>query len=81
VTLPEQPAGYAEMLEIAQKLSTDFDFVRVDLYDVDGRVHFGELTHNPGGGLVRLQPREFDRALGELWRFGMPLADRFVRRC
>lgn len=78
--LPEKPAGYAEMLEVAQKLSTDFDFVRVDLYDVDGRVYFGELTHNPGGGLVRLQPREFDRALGELWRFGMPLADRFVRR-
>jgi hypothetical protein len=79
-TLPERPAGYAEMLEVAQKLSTDFDFVRVDLYDVDGRVYFGELTHNPGGGLVRLRPREFDRALGELWRFGMPLGDRFVQR-
>jgi len=78
--LPRRPAGFAEMLEVAQKLGTDFDFVRVDLYDVDGRVYFGELTHNPGGGLVRLQPREFDRALGELWRFGMPLADRFVRR-
>ena len=78
--LPQRPPGYAEMLEVAQKLGTDFEFVRVDLYDVDGRVYFGELTHNPGGGLVRLQPREFDRALGELWRFGMPLADRFVRR-
>jgi hypothetical protein len=78
-TPPPRPAGHAEMLEVAQKLGTDFDFVRVDLYDVDGRIYFGELTHNPGGGLVRLQPREFDRALGELWRFGMPLGDRFVR--
>jgi hypothetical protein len=77
--LPEQPANYDEMLEIAQKLSTDFAFVRVDLYNVDGRVYFGELTHNPGGGLVRLQPREFDRALGDLWRHGTPIPERFVK--
>jgi hypothetical protein len=77
---PAKPAGYAEMLRVAEALSVDFDFVRVDLYDVDGRVYFGELTHNPGGGLVRLQPREFDLALGELWRFGMPIPERFVKR-
>jgi hypothetical protein len=78
--LPPRPANYDRMLEIAQKLSTDFAFVRVDLYNVDGRIYFGELTHNPGGGLVRLQPREFDRALGELWRNGTPIPPRFVKR-
>jgi hypothetical protein len=78
--LPEQPPNYDEMIEIAQKLSTDFAFARIDLYNVDGRIYFGEITHNPGGGLVRLRPREFDRALGELWRDGTPIPARFVKR-
>jgi hypothetical protein len=54
--------------------------VRVDLYDTGGHVYFGELTHYPGGGLVRIRPRAFDRALGDLWRHGTPIPDRFVRR-
>ncbi len=77
-TLPEQPANYAEMVGVAEKLSSDFAFARIDLYNVDGRIYFGEITHNPGGGLVRLQPRAFDRALGELWRNGTPVPQRFV---
>jgi hypothetical protein len=78
--LPSRPAGYDRMLEIAATLGKEFDFVRVDLYDVDGHVYFGELTHYPGGGLVRIRPRAFDRALGELWRYGTPIPDRFVRK-
>ena len=66
------------MISVAQRLSSDFDFVRVDLYNIDGRIYFGELTHNPGGGLVRLRPRGFDLALGELWRTGAPLPSEFV---
>ncbi|MFC4943302.1 ATP-grasp fold amidoligase family protein [Pseudonocardia sp. GCM10023141] len=77
-TLPEQPADYAEMLAVAQKLSSEFEFVRIDLYNVDGRIYFGEITHNPGGGMVRLQPRDFDLALGDLWRNGTPVPARFV---
>lgn len=78
--LPPRPASYARMLEIAGTLGADFEFARVDLYDVDGHVWFGEITHNPGGGLVRLRPREFDRALGDLWRDRVPVPERFVRR-
>lgn len=77
--LPEQPSNYAEMLEVARTLSKDFAFVRIDLYNTDGKIYLGEITHNPGGGLVRLQPREFDLALGEMWRTGAPLPTRFVR--
>ena len=62
--LPAQPPNYAEMLDVAQRLAADFAFARIDLYNVDGRIYFGEITHNPGGGLVRLRPRAFDRALG-----------------
>ena len=78
--LPARPAGYDRMLEIAAALGKEFDFVRVDLYDVDGHVYFGELTHYPGGGLVRIRPRAFDRALGDLWRNATPIPYRFVRR-
>ncbi|MBC3191535.1 hypothetical protein H7X46_10720 [Pseudonocardia sp. C8] len=77
---PEKPASYERMLEIARTLGKDFTFARIDLYDVDGHVYFGEITHNPGGGLVRLRPRDFDRALGELWRNGVPIPERFVDR-
>jgi len=79
-TLPERPATLPTMIEIARKLSADFEFARIDLYDVDGHVWFGEITHYPGGGLVRLRPRSFDRALGALWADGTPIPERFVRR-
>jgi hypothetical protein len=78
--LPAQPPNYAEMVEVAQRLAADFAFARIDLYNVDGRIYFGEITHNPGGGLVRLRPRAFDRALGELWRTGTPIPEHFIRR-
>lgn len=79
-TVPPRPASYERMLEIARTLGKDFTFARIDLYDVDGRVYFGEITHNPGGGLVRLRPRSFDRALGDLWRNGTPIPERFIAR-
>jgi TupA-like ATPgrasp len=79
-TLPERPRTLPTMIEIARKLSADFDFARIDLYDVDGHVWFGEITHYPGGGLVRLRPRTFDRALGALWADGTPIPEHFVRR-
>jgi hypothetical protein len=78
--LPVQPPNYAKMVELAERLGADFEFARVDLYNVDGKIYFGEITHYPGGGLVRLRPRAFDRALGELWRTGTPIPERFIRR-
>lgn len=44
-----KPKTYAQMLEIASKLSEDFDYVRVDLYEIEDRVLFGELTFAPNG--------------------------------
>jgi hypothetical protein len=78
--LPAQPSNYAEMIEVAERLAADFTFARIDLYNVHGRIYFGEITHYPGGGIVRLRPRAFDRALGELWRVGTPIPECFIRR-
>ncbi len=46
---PYRPASYEEMWDLAGKLSEDFPAVRVDLYDVEGRVVFGELTFTSNG--------------------------------
>lgn len=47
-----RPEHLERMLQIAQILSADFDFVRVDLYDVNGKVYFGELTFTPANGVM-----------------------------
>jgi hypothetical protein len=45
------PENFDEMVSVARALSEGFDFIRVDLYNVQGRIYFGELTCTPGGGL------------------------------
>jgi hypothetical protein len=55
------------MLQTAEKLSADLDFVRVDLYDVGSRIYFGEMTATPGGGFARFEPQAMDEHLGMLW--------------
>jgi hypothetical protein len=61
------PACLAEMIEVAEALGAAFDFIRVDLYDVDGEVWFGELTPYPGGGLDPFDPA-LNRLLGASWQ-------------
>jgi hypothetical protein len=61
------PRCLAEMTEVAEALGADFDFIRVDLYDVDGEVWFGELTPYPGGGLDPFDPA-LNRLLGASWQ-------------
>ncbi len=46
-----RPTKLAQMLEIATILSSDFPFVRVDLYEVNGKIYFGELTFSPAAGI------------------------------
>ena len=48
--LPDRPASLQQMIEAAEKLSAPFPFVRVDLYDIDGKPVFGELTFSPSSG-------------------------------
>lgn len=80
ISTPEPPARLEKMLEIAETLAADFDFARIDLYCVDGQIWFGEITHYPGSGRMVYEPREFDVALGDLWRNGTPLPDHLIRR-
>jgi hypothetical protein len=54
------------MLALAEKIAhfVDNPFVRVDFYDVDGRVYFGEVTFYPEGGLGKFKPVEWDYIMG-----------------
>lgn len=60
-----KPVHFDEMLDVAKKLSKDFPHVRVDLYEEEGRVFFGELTFYHFGGFTRFEPDEWDYKLGE----------------
>lgn len=59
-----KPKNFEKMLEVAHELSKDFPFVRVDLYNVEGTIYFGELTFYPWTGYVQFTPDEFDFELG-----------------
>lgn len=65
--LVEKPACLDPMKNIAEKLGEDFDFVRVDLYEIDQKIFFGELTHYPGAGTEEFDPIDFDFRLGKFW--------------
>lgn len=61
----EKPKNYDEMLKIVRELSAEFPHVRVDLYNVDGKIYFGELTFYPSSGYCTFDPDEFDFILGK----------------
>jgi len=62
-----RPARLAEMIELAQRLARGTDFVRVDLYDLPGRIVFGELSSFPAGGDSPFDPESFDVEFGQHW--------------
>lgn len=61
-----KPLNYEEMIAVAEKLSTGFPVVRVDLYNVNGRVYFGELTFTSQGGRMSYFTDEFQNRVGKM---------------
>lgn len=61
----EKPDNLDQMLIIAEKLSQEFPYVRVDLYNVNGKIYFGELTFYPWSGYTEFEPDKFDFVFGE----------------
>ena len=62
--LPKKPSGFEEMKKLAAKLSEGIPEVRVDFYDVNGQVYFGEFTFFHFGGMVRFDPQDWDYTFG-----------------
>lgn len=61
----QKPRGFEEMVKISEKLSQGFPHLRVDLYDINGKIYFGELTFFHFSGNVPFVPNEWDYKIGE----------------
>lgn len=66
-----KPENFETMLNIARKLSEGFSHVRVDLYNLNGKIYFGEMTFTNGSGFDLIHPYEADLHLGSLWKIEM----------
>lgn len=58
------PENINEMIRLAEVLADEYPFVRVDLYNVRGKIYFGELTFYPAGGMGHFTDPQWDRTLG-----------------
>lgn len=62
---PEMPKNFSQMIEAAEKLSSDFPQVRIDLYNINGQIYFGEMTFFHFAGNVPFDPPAFDNEFGK----------------
>lgn len=62
----KKPKEFDKMIELSKILSKNFPFVRVDFYENDGKIYFGELTFFPGNGMEWFSPIEWDYRLGDM---------------
>lgn len=62
----EKPYNLKKMIELSEKLSKKIPFVRVDWYEINKELFFGEMTFYPGSGFEEFTPDEWDYKLGEL---------------
>lgn len=60
-----KPERFDDLKRIAAKLSRGMRFVRVDLYEINGKIYFGEYTFYHGGGFNLFQPEEWEKRLGD----------------
>lgn len=63
-TKPEKPLNFELMKELASKLSFGFPQLRIDLYEINGEVYFGELTFFHHGGIIPFDPEKWDYTFG-----------------
>lgn len=60
----KKPRNFDRMIEMAETLSKNIPFVRVDFYEANGKIYFGELTLYPGNGFEEFTPESYDDLLG-----------------
>ncbi len=63
--LPKKPVMFEEMKVLAEKLSQGVPELRVDFYEVNGRIYFGELTFSHWSGMMPFDPEEWDKTFGD----------------
>lgn len=63
----EKPKNFDKMVRVAEKLSKDFNYIRVDLYSVSNKIYFSELTITPCAGFERFIPKKWDYHFSKSW--------------
>ncbi len=63
--LPKKPVMFEEMKVLAEKLSQGVPELRVDFYEVNGKIYFGELTFSHWSGMMPFDPEEWDKTFGD----------------
>lgn len=63
-TVIPKPKNFNKMVTYSRKLSKNIPFIRVDFYETNGQLYFGELTLYPGSGLEEFSPELYDELLG-----------------
>lgn len=61
-----KPQHFDKMVELARHLSANIPHVRIDFYEVNGKVYFGEITFYQNSGFIPVYPKEWDKKLGDL---------------
>lgn len=61
-----RPYNLEKMIKLSERLAGDIPFVRIDLYNINDRIYFGEYTFFPGSGMEEFTPREWDVRLGDM---------------
>ncbi len=62
----DMPNGLEKMIYFAEKLSNNIPFVRIDFYETNNKVYFGEITFFPASGFGKFVPEDWDRKLGDM---------------
>lgn len=72
---PSMPTNLNEMINISNKLASLIDalFVRIDFYEVNDHVYFSEFTFYPAGGMMPIEPEEWDEKLGDYLKLPIEL--------
>ena len=62
----KKPKLFDEMKDVARELSKGMRFVRIDLYEVNNKIYFGEYTFFPAGGFYLFHPLQWEKKFGDL---------------
>ena len=60
-----KPQNYNKMVQLSERLATTLKFARIDFYEINGKIYFGEITFFPGNGMEEFTPQIWDYRLGD----------------
>ena len=61
-----RPKNYDLMIKLSERLAENIPFVRIDWYEINNNLYFGEITFYPGSGIEEFNPEEWDKKIGDM---------------